>query len=529
MEKALEKVGSMVRKRCDDDSVDRFNYFYTPVMLGIFAVCLAAKQYVGDPLQCWVPAQFKDPWEKYAETYCFIENTYFVGFNESFPRTNPEREDRELHYYQWVPFMLAAQILLFTLPKNIWNTFNLKTGFHLNSLVDKAMIYSKQPKKDSKSKTQTTKLKTTLKQDAREAAKHIHDVLEYNNQQQGMNQENKKKPSQNYVTNLYLFFKLLNLIVCVAQLFLLNHFLAPDHSYLWGLDIVKDLYNGNPWQHSGHFPRVTYCDINIREQGGHMVQHTFQCVLMINMFNEKCYVFIWFWLVLLTIMDIFNLAKWFVHSIHGKGDRKFVISHLTKHDRFKKLKNKYCEDDVDNFQQLWKYCSVLSAHPLFEKFLSSGYNSSTTKEVQNTNSFYLGNNGLNNKSAKPHDAHENGTLKSLNSKPLQQNGFTKRTNSITAPNSIHPTTPVSAPIAQPSLALVPNHMPNSEFKVEMKARAAGLGVPMEQSIDEDQPHQPVTTQYIQNIVATVRQRDDQERDQQDLDHLPKPPTFEPGH
>ena len=45
----LDKV--MTKKRCDDDAVDRFNYWYTPAMLSVFCVLLAAKQYVGKPLQ----------------------------------------------------------------------------------------------------------------------------------------------------------------------------------------------------------------------------------------------------------------------------------------------------------------------------------------------------------------------------------------------------------------------------------------------------------------------------------------------
>lgn len=48
--------------------------------------------------------------------------------NETFPRTPEERQSRELHYYQWVSFILAAQVLLFVLPKTVWSAFNWKTG-----------------------------------------------------------------------------------------------------------------------------------------------------------------------------------------------------------------------------------------------------------------------------------------------------------------------------------------------------------------------------------------------------------------
>lgn len=50
-------------------------------------------------------------------------------------------------------------------------------------------------------------------------------------------------------------FKLLNVINCSSQLFLLNKFLGPEYNF-WGWGILVDLINNRSWQHSGHFPRV---------------------------------------------------------------------------------------------------------------------------------------------------------------------------------------------------------------------------------------------------------------------------------
>uniref|UniRef100_A0A914D9X1 Innexin n=1 Tax=Acrobeloides nanus TaxID=290746 RepID=A0A914D9X1_9BILA len=51
----------------------------------------------------------------------------------------------------------------------------------------------------------------------------------------------------------------------------------------WGWGILMDLFNGVEWEHSGQFPRVTYCDVQIREIGANIRKKTFQCVLMLNM------------------------------------------------------------------------------------------------------------------------------------------------------------------------------------------------------------------------------------------------------
>uniref|UniRef100_A0A0N5ACX8 Innexin n=1 Tax=Syphacia muris TaxID=451379 RepID=A0A0N5ACX8_9BILA len=84
----LPEVGNYLKRlkaTHDEDTIDRMNYVYTPTILLIFSILLTAKQYVGEPLQCWVPHQFKDGWEKYVERHCFIENTYFAKIDEQFP------------------------------------------------------------------------------------------------------------------------------------------------------------------------------------------------------------------------------------------------------------------------------------------------------------------------------------------------------------------------------------------------------------------------------------------------------------
>lgn len=66
-----------------------------------------------------------------------------------------------------------------------------------------------------------------------------------------------------FLTVLYLFTKLLYIANVALQFVILNAFLGPQYTF-WGAGILSDLWNGREWNESGHFPRVTMCDFNVR-------------------------------------------------------------------------------------------------------------------------------------------------------------------------------------------------------------------------------------------------------------------------
>jgi hypothetical protein len=62
--------------------------------------------------------------------------------------------------------------------------------------------------------------------------------------------------------------------------------------------------------------------------GDNIHQHSVQCALPINLFNEKFFICLWFWLIILAFITIWNFLKWTYMILPIK--RKSFIEHYLK-------------------------------------------------------------------------------------------------------------------------------------------------------------------------------------------------------
>ena len=111
LEGIFDAVSKIVKSnaRNDDDLSDRLNHRYTVILLVIFTVIVSATQYVGSPIHCWSPAYFTDSHVAFADSVCWVTNTYYLPEPDVMPG-QPGVMKRHIAYYQWVPLVLLAQV-----------------------------------------------------------------------------------------------------------------------------------------------------------------------------------------------------------------------------------------------------------------------------------------------------------------------------------------------------------------------------------------------------------------------------------
>ena len=132
----------------------------------------------------------------------------------------------------------------------------------------------------------------------------------------------------------YFMIKLLYLNIALLQIYLMNSFLSTKKDQFYGTEIMYSIISGEsdirdqlgkivmfrrfPFFQlilfcnidSRIFPRITGCDITTVEIGG-LRHFTFQCILSLNLFYERMYIFLWFWISIIIIpFLVYDLMEW---------------------------------------------------------------------------------------------------------------------------------------------------------------------------------------------------------------------------
>ncbi|CAJ0592735.1 unnamed protein product [Cylicocyclus nassatus] len=260
--------------------------------------------YIGSPIVCWTPAEFRGGWIEYTRDYCLIENTYYVPLNDPELPHVPYREQKELPYYQWVQFVLVLLAFCFYLPHIYWRSVNWWSGIQLRAIVRESCEL---PQDDVSKREQAID----------KIAGHIYRTTHRKYKDEGSAFHNMVRTG--WMSSNYLFMKFLFVLNIVFQILILHMFLG----FHWGDLFQLKLGFNTDWKATGLFPRSTMCDFEVRTKGN-LQRYSVQCVLSLNMFNEKIFLVLFYWLIILFFLTLVNFCLWVKKLLSREDQLAFV-------------------------------------------------------------------------------------------------------------------------------------------------------------------------------------------------------------
>uniref|UniRef100_W8AKP4 Innexin n=1 Tax=Ceratitis capitata TaxID=7213 RepID=W8AKP4_CERCA len=264
-----------------DNAIFRLHNSFTTVLLLTCSLIITATQFVGQPISCIVsgiPTHV-------VNTFCWIHSTFTmpdafkrqVGREVAHPGVandfNDEDAKKYYTYYQWVCFVLFFQAIACYTPKFLWDKFE---GGLMRMIVMGLNI------------TICTREEKEAKRDA---------LLDY---------LTKHVKRHKLYAIRYWACEALCFINIVIQMYLMNRFFDGEFmSYgtrVMQLSDVPQEQRIDPMVYI--FPRVTKCIFHKYGASGSLQKHDSLCILPLNIVNEKTYVFIWFWYMIMLVMLI---------------------------------------------------------------------------------------------------------------------------------------------------------------------------------------------------------------------------------
>ncbi|KAL7071815.1 hypothetical protein ACQ4LE_009000 [Meloidogyne hapla] len=290
---AINSINNLIGKlftQPKGDFAGRLNSRVTVTILGISAGLLLTTHFWGDPITCWIPAEFPKVWAEFVDQYCFVHGTYWAHLVEPLDYDKETRQRVFIDYYQWVPYVLAAHALFFYIPRFLWRKMAQFSGYDLASSVQYVDHLWNQ--------IRSSNFQTRVDTFERQAAPYLWDGIRLS-----------RRRNRGQLVLYYVIYTLIQATNSTIMFMWLNA-LVGSPMYSWrGPSILVDLLNGLDWQETGHFPRITHCDFTKRKPASVQVE-TVMCVLTLNIYYEKLFIFLWFWYLFVCLCSWANFLSW---------------------------------------------------------------------------------------------------------------------------------------------------------------------------------------------------------------------------
>lgn len=288
------------------------HYRFTFAFMIACTLLVSSRQFIKDHINCISDNAVKPV----INTFCFFSSTFTVAryHNDSYlmgqhiasPGVGPALPDDEIKqhaYYQWVPFVLFGQALLFYMPHYIWK--RLENG-RISAIVNHMRTSSLTSDTDLNIGGQ----KIESDDSKRKREKWLKDAYIM---------WCRFKLNRDWAKDLVLceFLNFLNIIlqVIIVDSFLKGNFLDLGLRWLYTDEEILETV----------FPKLTKCTFHKFGQSGSIQVHDALCVMSLNIINEKIYTILWFWFIFLmfvtTVGLIWRILTFLLHHRSGAFNR----------------------------------------------------------------------------------------------------------------------------------------------------------------------------------------------------------------
>lgn len=301
-----------------DNNVFRLHYRFTGLVLFTCSVLVSATQFFGKPIYCVTHDAVP---EKVMNTYCWIEGTITltrslnrsVGTEVAAPGVDQMKirdsdEVIEHAYYQWVCFVLFLQALMFYFPRWLWRGWERGRIRSLILKMNRPVLEESEKEYD------------------------IEAVVSYFMRHRSQH--------QSYATRFFIC-EVLNLVNVMGQIFFINKFLGGMFT-TYGTQVIRFLNEDPEVRYDPMtmiFPKMTKCRFHRYGTSGDIQKHDSICLLPLNIINEKVYIFLWFWLIILGVISALGIIYRVV--ICGFPRYRFLL--------LRSLSKMVNPDDMDEF------------------------------------------------------------------------------------------------------------------------------------------------------------------------------------
>lgn len=282
--------------------VNRLHYRMTCLLLLVAVTMLTCSEWISGTdsiIDCMHGPGLPETVVKW---YCYIQGTFVIPrhyvdsdtkLGNDVSQTgvgpyNPEKDDISVKaYYQWVPFMLFLQCTMFYVPHMLYEHAE---GNKVKRIIGSLHLF-------------------VLNQEKRKAS--VDDLAKYFVETLGIH---------DFWSIRVLLAHSIYLVNIVGQIFFTDAFLGNEFTK-YGVSVLS-VFNQDSSDRidpmSQVFPRVTKCTFHKYGPSGDIQRHDVQCILPINIINEKIYILFWFWLMVLTVLTILDvLSHLILVSVRG--------------------------------------------------------------------------------------------------------------------------------------------------------------------------------------------------------------------